>query len=899
MSTKAYAGCPCWRPSKHSPWGTIIGWRPIVPSARLGDSSEVARDAVTESAVIEFPSALPTRRTADGSWQVVVDDVAVPVTNLEKPYWSLEGYTKGDLLSYYYNIASYVLPYVRDRPLTCKRMPHGADGEFFYMKQAPPHTPEWVTTARVRSLDSDKAIDYLQAQDVASLLWIANLGCIELHPWHARSDAIGRPDYALFDLDPFHVPFSTVREVALLVRTAVERLGLRAYPRTSGATGMQVLVPIDRVHSAAAVRQFVGRVCRIIHRADPDRTTMEWSIADRTGRVFLDYGMNTEGKNISAAYSLRPERGAPVAAPLTWDEVAQDVEPADFTIASIWPRLEAVGDLHAPVLQGGQDLRKAMRTVGMDPDVEEPPGHEVVGGGERGDALARYRQRRNFTRTPEPPPEPEPRSAPVPEAADAPCKEAPAEPSAEPEGAMPPTRAGTGEVSGRFVIQHHLAARLHHDLRLEREGSAPSWAVPKGLPDVPGLRHLAVQTEDHPLEYLTFSGEIPRGEYGAGPVRIWDEGTYECLEWREDKVSFRLRGGRHDGEFRLVRTDGDDPSQWLVLRVGDPEALPDEPPKLRPMLAVDGGKAFDDPAWRFELKWDGVRTIATVARPGGRASAGTTLTSRAGNDVTAAYPEIESLWERVLARNAVLDGEIVALDRQGRPSFQRLQRRMHLRERSAVERVRRQVPVSYMVFDLLFVDGESLLDRPLSERLQRLDEVLVTGGSISRSEGVTEAGSALYRMARDHGMEGVIGKRLASVYRPGKRSDDWRKLKVRRRADVVIGGWMPGERARAGYLGSLLVGAFDGDRLRYVGRVGTGFDESELDRLRELLAARATDACPFDTGSELPRTARWVTADLVCRTEYAELTDEGVLRAPAYKGLLTDVDPRECDFVAL
>lgn len=256
---------------------------------------------------IDFPQPLPLRHEKKATF-VDVGGVSVKVTNLDKLYWEPEGYTKADLLTYWFNIAPWMLPYLEGRPLTLKRMPHGADGEFFYAKQAPGHTPSWISTSPVTSRDG-KTIDYLLATDQASLVWLANLGCIELHPWHSRVDDIRHPDYAFFDLDPMGAAtFDMVREVALLVRTVLDQLGLRGYPRTSGATGMQIYVPIERVHTASQVREWVGRVCRLINRADPDRTTMEWSVDRRPDVVFLDHNMNTEGKNIAATYS--PARSA-------------------------------------------------------------------------------------------------------------------------------------------------------------------------------------------------------------------------------------------------------------------------------------------------------------------------------------------------------------------------------------------------------------------------------------------------------------------------------------------------------------------------------------------------------------------------------------------------------------
>jgi bifunctional non-homologous end joining protein LigD len=818
---------------------------------------------------------------------VTVDGVDVELSNLGKPFWGPEGYTKGDLLAYYYNIAERILPVVRDRPLTLKRMPDGADGEFFYAKQAPLYTPEWMPRVPITPVSGGKTIDYLLADNVASLLYLANLACIELHPWHARIDALGRPDYAFFDLDPFDVGFDAVREVALLVRTALDQLGLRGYPRTSGATGMQVYVPIDRVHGADEVRDWVGMVCRLINRALPDRTTMEWSVGARSGKVFLDHGMNTEGKNIAATYCLRPERAAPVATPLTWEEVGQDIDPRDFTIATIWARLDRVGDLWTPVLEGGQDLRGAMAALGMAPPEEPSPAHHVAGAlsprpahaapveaepadpgaVDAGRRLDEYARKRDFSKTPEPPPKETSR------------------------------RAG----QPRFVIQHHLARRLHHDLRLEREGTAPSWAIPKGLPDIPGVRHLAVRTEDHPLEYLEFSGDIPAGEYGAGPMRIWDQGTYECVEWTDDKVTFRLSGQRHHGQWHLFRTGRDPSDQWMVSRVGEPETLPPPPPHLAPMLACDGGDPFDDENWLFEVKWDGIRAVARVMRPTGGEDGSTTLTSRLDNDVSEAYPEIASLWERVLARNAVLDGEIVALGADGRPSFELLQQRMHLRGQGAVERAARAAPVTYVVFDALAVDGVAVIDRPLHERLDTLAEILVPGGRIQRSDPIRGRGVALFDAVKRRGLEGIIAKRADSIYRPGQRSRDWVKLKTRRYVDVVIGGWLEGQGMRRMTLGSVLAGLYDDERggaLRYVGRVGAGFDDAELASLAQRLKALASKVPPFANVRALPaalrRAAHWVIPSLTCRVEFDGVTQDIRLRGPSYKGLVEHVPPRAC-----
>ena len=827
-----------------------------------------------EPFTVEWTQLPPIERRKD-AWYADVDGQQVRLTNLDKRFWPDEGYTKGDVVAYYLTVADAVLPYVRDRPLTMNRMPNGVAGDFFYEKQAPSHTPGWIRTAPVVAIRSGARIDYVLATDAASLGWIANLGCIEYHPWHSRVQSLGAPDYAFFDLDPFGVDFPVVRDVALHVKAILEQLGLRGYARTSGATGMQVYVPIDPIHDYGDVRAWVERCCTLINRADPHRTTMEWDVRRRDGRVFLDHNMNVEGKNIAATWSLRPEAAAPVATPLRWDEVATDVWPQDFTIRTVHTELQERGELFAPVLAGGQDLRPSAAALGLPPFGPIEPHHRVE---ETADApapedagdLERYVAIRDFGRTPEP--------------------------SGRTDVNGDPTTA-TDDDGGapRFVIQHHLATRLHHDLRLERGGTLRSWAVPKGLPLVRGERHLAVQTEDHPMEYLDFSGDIPAGEYGGGPMRIWDRGDYDVREWTDDKVTFRLHGRRHRGVWHLFRTRDAEKSQWMVTRVDEGIDVPPEPAVYQPMLATLRADAFDDDRWQFEVKWDGVRAVATVCRPGLGRPPGTSLRSRRGNDVTVTYPELSGLWERVLAFNAVLDGEVVTFTPEGRPSFERLQHRMNIRDEHMARRMSGEMPVSYVVFDLLAVDGEELIALPLADRLRRLDEILVPGGPIMRNETLGSRGTTVFGAVADAGLEGIVGKRLAAPYRPGRRSNDWVKIKVRRTVDCVIGGWLPkAEEPRGSEPYSLLAGLWNGSALHWVARVGSGLTTAERATLADRFATLATDTCPFASNPDLPRGARWVQPEMVCTVEYTEVTDARRLRAPTYLGRRDDIDPRQC-----
>jgi bifunctional non-homologous end joining protein LigD len=313
-----------------------------------------------------FPVELPLTRRGE-HWYARAGERELRLSNLDKVFWPVEGYTKGDLLTYYFNISPTMIPHLEDRPLTLKRMPNGVTGSFFYEKNAPVHTPDWMPRIKVRSEDR-KVINFLTVCDVAHMLWVANLGCIEFHPLHSKSDDQLHPTYAFFDLDPFEpAGWSEVAHVASLVKLVLDRLGLEAYPKTSGATGMQIMVPLDRSHTYDEIRGFVGSVSDLVHAADPSTTTLEWEVSKRSGKVFLDVNMNREGANIAGAYSLRPEPEATVSTPLRWSELS-DVTPSDFTIETIFDRVAEVGDPFEPVAKGpGQNLSGAIKELGAEP----------------------------------------------------------------------------------------------------------------------------------------------------------------------------------------------------------------------------------------------------------------------------------------------------------------------------------------------------------------------------------------------------------------------------------------------------------------------------------------------------------------------------------------------------
>jgi bifunctional non-homologous end joining protein LigD len=882
---------------------------------------------------VAFPKPLPAERRGE-HWWMEVDGRELRLSNLDKVFWPEEGYTKGDLIAYYFNIAPRILPYLRERPLTLKRMPDGAFGPFFYEKNAPPYTPEWLSGCAVettgnggrwgnprdpkqyrssrQNAPNKEFIQYMMVEDVAGMLFVANMGCIEFHPLHSRCGSAETPDYLFFDLDPFDVPFEAVMTVAAMVKVVCDQLGLRAYPKTSGATGMQVYVPIRPEYTYGQIRDFVGKAGHLIRQVDPARVTMEWEVRKRTGKVFIDHNMNRQGANISAVYSVRPERGAPVSTPLTWKEVeAGQVRPEDFTIATVWDRIRGK-DPFRPVLGTDQDLGPALAALGVSLEDELPDTESIpIPMPPTGDPRTAAREARGSTGSPKPaspaarsPRRPATSPSQAARSSRRPAKSRAASKSDEViarskdpklgrylkmrdfEATPEPAGGAASSAGNSFVIQRHDATRLHYDLRLEREGVLVSWAVPKGVPFVKGEKHLAVQTEDHPMEYARFAGTIPEGHYGAGEVRIWDKGAYDLLEWTDKKVSFRLHGERHRGEYHLVKTRDRD---WLIFLSKPEEAAPEAPPQFQPMLATGGYKPFDGNDWWFEPKLDGVRTLLYLNGEDVR------LISRTGRDQTATYPELHRTYRRINATNAVLDGEIVTTNEQGVTSFELLQQRMNLSSPGEIERIRKRIPVELVAFDLLWIDGEDWTGRPLNERRARLTEAVMEDQGIRLIYWTTGEGKSFYRAAQGLGLEGVIGKRAASRYLPGRRTDDWRKIKILKTQDCVILGWTPGQGGRGNAFGSLLIGAYKSGQLIWVGHVGTGFTDRMLGELMKRLRAVEVHEPPIgDADLRKEKGAHWVRPELVCEVEYLQMTVTGKLRAPSFKGLRPDKLPEDC-----
>ncbi|MFI7669842.1 ATP-dependent DNA ligase [Nocardia sp. NPDC049526] len=752
--------------------------------------------------------------------------IEVELSNLDKVLYPATGTTKGEVIAYYSAIAPAMLPHIAGRPVTRKRWPNGVDESSFFEKNLAEHAPSWLERHTIEH--SGRKVVYPVIDSEAGLAWIGQQAALEVHvpQWRFDGDKVGYATRLVFDLDPGPgAGLAECARVALAVREMVEGIGLHAFPVTSGSKGIHIYVPLDRELSPGGASTVAKQVATNLEKLHPDLVTATMAKSARGGKVFLDWSQNNPSKTTIAPYSLRGRTEPNAAAPRTWAELESRKKLRHLRFDEVLARWRDDGDLLAD----------------LDPSSSNS------------DALMKYRSMRDASATPEP----------------------------------VPSETPTPGANNRFVVQEHHARRLHWDVRLERDGVLVSWAVPKGPPTSSDQNRLAVHTEDHPLEYLDFHGAIPKGQYGAGEMTIWDSGTYDTEKWREDEVTVTFHGKRLRGRYAMIRTNG---TQWLMHLMRDQNPAEEEadrvssgpvgpeaafivprpagpasfPRGLQPMLATHGEVAdLDDVEWCFETKWDGFRLIAEI-------DSGTlTLRSRAGNVVTKRYPGMAVLAEELAGHNVVLDGEAVVFDDHGVANVGLLQA-------DAARAV-------FVAFDVLYLDGTSLIRKRYSDRRRVLEAIAANAPSLRVPPRLDGSGAEALRYSQEQGLEGVVAKRKDSVYLPGRRGHSWVKQRNWRTQRVLIGGW---RRSDARNFKSLLVGIPHDGRLYYVGRVGTGFSEPVMRDLAKRLGKLERKTTPFDNDltAEEREDAVWVSPKLSGTVRFMNWTETGRLWHPAWLG---------------
>ncbi len=479
---------------------------------------------------------------------------SLTISNLDKVMYPAAGFTKGQIIDYYLRIAPVLLPHLKNRPLTLKRYPDGITGEFFYEKNAPAHTPSWVKRFAVPRSEGGSDIHYVLCNDVATLVWITNLGDIEKHVLLARAPKVNRPTSIVFDLDPGErAGILDCGKVALHLKEVLAELKLECFVKVSGSKGLHLSVPLNTDVTYETTQPFARAIAELVTQQMPDQVVLAMAKTLRRGKVLIDWSQNSDFKTTVCVYAMRAKESGPyISLPVTWEELKRAIKRGDekalfFTPDAAVKRVKRAGDLFAPVLKLKQKLpatfTKAL-AAGPPPKLSSWPRNRSKTGSDHDKSLREYAAKRDHTRTPEP-------------------------------AARKGKKVKSGQGVHRFVIQKHNASHLHYDWRLEMQGVLRSWAVPKGPPQKLKEARLAMHVEDHPLDYADFEGTIPAGNYGAGTVMVWDQGEYEDLTgnpaaaFHQGKMHLIMRGKKLKGEWILVKDRREeDSNKWLLIKAG-------------------------------------------------------------------------------------------------------------------------------------------------------------------------------------------------------------------------------------------------------------------------------------------------------------------------------------------
>jgi len=776
------------------------------------------------------------------------------LSNLTKVLYPDDHIVKAELIQYYVTIAPTILAHVKGRPLSLVRYPDGINGESFFQKNRPTWAPDWLEHV---TLGEEKK-DYVIATEDASLAWLANLACIELHQMHSRAPHFDKPDYIVYDLDPPETfKFPDVANIALEFKEHLESFGYHPFVKTTGRKGLHILTPIEPKWGFDQAFEAAKAVAQPFVDSHPSSLTLQIKKEHRKGKVLLDIYRNRQSQTIVAAYSVRGLPGAPVSTPLQWEELASVENTKVFDLRAVPKRVTENGDpweaiaayatvIHTERKEGrstkGNDLLSpTLSSTGGEGDAVSGKG-KPVRKHKTPKQLKAYSTKRSFDKTPEPPP---------------------------------------AQISGEgsaFVVHRHHASRLHYDLRLEQKGVLKSWAVPKGLPPRPGIMRLAVNVEDHPLEYVNFEGAIPKGEYGGGMMWKFAQGRYEITKEKKNGFYFRLQSKELNGEYRTYHTKED---QWLLERVDTPQTDWLRDP-VEPMLARAVEKLPDSPDYVYEVKWDGIRALVSLDEGQIR------IRGRNRMEFTKQFPELLVAAEAFRATGGLFDGEIVCLEADGRPNFKNVIHRMLQTSEGGIERARAKHPAVCYLFDCLFLDGRPIVNEPLTRRREWLADAVKKESAYRVSE-LVDDGAAFFEAVKEIGLEGVMAKQRNSTYSPGKRTDSWLKIKTRQTTEAVIIGYTRGKGDREASFGALHLAQAGANGLKYIGKVGGGFDDhflkavsGELEKLTKI--KRPVKEKPLDDARSV-----WVEPRLMCEVSFASWTPDGLLREPVFLRLRPDL----------
>lgn len=756
----------------------------------------------------------------------------VELTNLDKVLFPEDGVLKAEIIEYYLKLAPTLLNHVKGRALTLIRFPDGIHGEMFYQKNRPDWAPEWI---EFETLGKEKK-DYIIATEAASFVWLANLASLELHQLHSRRPNFDCPDYMVFDLDPPEgYSFSRVVDIAFRLKEFIESFGYTPFAKTTGGKGVHICCPIEPKFSFHDVFEAAQAIAQPFVDNNAD-TTLQIKKDARKGRVLVDIYRIRSGQSIVSPYSLRGRVGAPVSMPLKWEELRNLKDPHEHNIRNAPDKVLADGDAWDGIDAYAVEIH-TQRTSTKPKKLPKNPRHKQP------EQLETYSKKRDFEKTREP--------------------------------------AGQVLESGgrNFVVHRHHASHLHYDLRLEQDGVLKSWAVPRGLPPHPGVKRLAVQTEDHPMQYLTFDGAIPKGQYGAGEMWIYALGKYQVTKDKKDGFYFRLSSKEATGEYRIHKMKG---KEWLLERVDEPQ-INYLKQNIEPMLSesVDAPPRGDK--YIYEVKWDGIRAL--ISLEDGQMK----IRTRNQHDVTAQFPELLIPDKAFRANTALFDAEIVCLDKSGRPSFKTVISRMQARGETNIQKLAKSNPVNCYVFDCLYLDGRPLINDPLLRRKEWLKDAIKHDTPYRVSEFI-EDGESLFEAAREHSLEGIMAKIKDSKYYPGRRNDCWVKVKVRNSRECVVIGYAPGQNDRANTFGGLHIAEQVDGQLLYRGKVGTGFDDAMIKQIYKELKALPETKKPVPNKVMDEKISIWVEPRIVAEISYAQITPDKMFREPVFVRLRPDLE---------